>query len=355
MASPKKIQMKTIFGFQEVNEVVLNGYQEIGANACEAQRTIYRESKKKDCKSLFLIHQYVDDATFERIVGAKTTKEAWESLEKSYEGDAKIKKVKLQTMRRKYELLQMEENETVSNSFTKIHSLTNQMKYYGEEVKDQEVIEKILRTLTPKYDNIVVAIVESIDLECCPFGLHQNEKWRNCQGLMYEQGSSSQRSVNSNAHESDKRKCSNKNSTKCKLNKLIAKKEEEAELVQGGESDDGDHYLLMATVRNSEENVDLCKVKFVDHNVVSIEGISKMMIQRKDGKSAYISNVLYVPKMNNNMLSLGQLLEKGLYHGNEGWSLDLLSKDGMVTGIPQTRNFFVSHVATKSVKALKVL
>ncbi|KAF1859154.1 hypothetical protein Lal_00000985 [Lupinus albus] len=112
-------QMKTIFEFQEVYEVVQNGYQEIGENASDAQRIVYKESKKKDCKALFLIHQGVDGANFERIACPKTVKEAWENLEKNYEGAANIKKVKLQTIRRKYELLQMEDGETVSDYFTK--------------------------------------------------------------------------------------------------------------------------------------------------------------------------------------------------------------------------------------------
>ncbi|PNX71421.1 F-box protein [Trifolium pratense] len=48
--------MKSLFGAQEViSEIVQNGYEELGANATEAQRTTYRESKKKDCKALFYI------------------------------------------------------------------------------------------------------------------------------------------------------------------------------------------------------------------------------------------------------------------------------------------------------------
>ena len=52
-------------------------------------------------------------------------------------------------------------------------------------------------------------------------------------------------------------------------------------------------------------------VKFVDNSSIVAEGIGKVMITRNDGKVAYISDVLYVPSMKNNLLSLGQLLEKG--------------------------------------------
>ncbi|KHN11212.1 hypothetical protein glysoja_034441, partial [Glycine soja] len=76
----------------------------------EAQKSLYRENKKKDCNAIVLIHQCVDDAHFEKIVGAATSQEAWKILEKCNE-------------------------------------------------------EKILRTLNPKFDHIVVAIEESKKLE----------------------------------------------------------------------------------------------------------------------------------------------------------------------------------------------
>lgn len=53
------------------------------------------------------------------------------------------------------------------------------------------------------------------------------------------------------------------------------------------------------------------KVRFADNLVITVEGIGKVMIKRKDGVAACISDVLYVPNMQNNLLSLGQLLEKG--------------------------------------------
>ena len=52
-----------------------------------------------------------------------------------------------------------------------------------------------------------------------------------------------------------------------------------------------------------------------------------MMIQRKDGKKACISNVLYVPKMKSNLLSLGQLLEKGYTMEMKDNMLKVFDKD----------------------------
>lgn len=42
-----------------------------------------------------------------------------------------------------------------------------------------------------------------------------------------------------------------------------------------------------------------------------MQGAGKVLIKRKDGNQSFISDVLFVPCMKNNLLSLGQLLEKG--------------------------------------------
>ena len=106
--------MKVLFGFQEVLEVVTKGIEELATNATKAQRKTYLEDKKKDRKALYFIHQNVDGAIFEKIVGTTSLKEAWYMLEKSYKGVDKVKKVRLQTLRRQYELLQMDSKETIN-------------------------------------------------------------------------------------------------------------------------------------------------------------------------------------------------------------------------------------------------
>ncbi|XP_019439015.1 PREDICTED: uncharacterized protein LOC109344718 [Lupinus angustifolius] len=159
------IQMKAIFGYQDVAEIVEDGLPILEEGATEIQKSEYKQSKRKDCKALCIIHQAVDNAHFEKIAGSATSKEAWETLEKHYAGAAQLKKIRLQTMRRRYELMQMEESEKISEFFTRVITHTNSMKSCGERMDDATIVEKILRTVTPRFDHVVVAIEESGKVE----------------------------------------------------------------------------------------------------------------------------------------------------------------------------------------------
>jgi len=157
--------MKVIFRFQDVLEIVNEGVTTPAANATDVQQTAHRELKKKDGKAMFLMHQSVSNEIFEKIMHYESAKETWDALEKLYSSDGKLKKVRLQTLRRQYEVLKMEEKDSVSQYFDKVINLTNQMTRNGETVTDVMKVEKVLRTLTPRFDHIVVALEESKDLD----------------------------------------------------------------------------------------------------------------------------------------------------------------------------------------------
>lgn len=154
--------MRAIMGFQDVLDMVTTGYDKLSQKMDDDKA---KEAKRKDYKALFILHQCVDPNNYEKISRASTSKEAWDILEKSYAGADKLKKVRLQTLRRQYELLHMEANEGVGTYLNRVQSLTNQMKSCGETMTDQAIVEKILRTLTSKFDVIAITIEETKDLE----------------------------------------------------------------------------------------------------------------------------------------------------------------------------------------------
>lgn len=113
------------------------GIKESGKDAIEDEKTEYKEAKKKDYKAQFILRQCVDPVHFEKISVASTAKEAWDILEKTYAGADKTKKVKLQALRRQYELMEMENRDEVAAFFNWVTTLTNQMKNCGEILTNQ--------------------------------------------------------------------------------------------------------------------------------------------------------------------------------------------------------------------------
>lgn len=59
----------------------------------------------------------------------------------------------------------MNDQDSIVEYFTRMLTLTNQMKNYGDRIEDAMIVDKILRTLTPRFDHIVVAIEQGTDLE----------------------------------------------------------------------------------------------------------------------------------------------------------------------------------------------
>ncbi|KAK2976159.1 hypothetical protein RJ640_001087 [Escallonia rubra] len=159
------IKMKTLFKSQDLWELVENGY----ADPDEENNNRLKENKKKDNKALLFIQQAVHETIFSRIAAATTSKEAWEILHKEFQGSSKVITVKLQSLRRDFETLFMKNNESVQDFLSRVTAIVSQMKSYGEQITDEIVVAKVLRSLTPTFDHVVAAIEESKDLSVYAF------------------------------------------------------------------------------------------------------------------------------------------------------------------------------------------
>ena len=63
-------------------------------------------------------------------------------METSYQGLDKVKTSKLQILRREFESLSMKYTESVESFYTRVVGLINQLKYHGENIEYQRVVEK---------------------------------------------------------------------------------------------------------------------------------------------------------------------------------------------------------------------
>ncbi|XP_042401438.1 uncharacterized protein LOC121991511 [Zingiber officinale] len=161
------IQMSVLLESEGLWDIVERGYKapQEGVNQTEAQRTTMAEQKRKDKKALFVIYKTFDEATFEKVAEDTTSKKAWEILQIAYKGDERAKNIHLQILRAEFESLEMKESENVSDYFTRVLVIVNQLKRNGDDIEDSRIVEKILRLLEPRYDYVIADIEESKDMK----------------------------------------------------------------------------------------------------------------------------------------------------------------------------------------------
>jgi len=66
---------------------------------------VFKENKRLNYKARVLCHQCVFATIIQNILKAVTLKQVWDTLKQIYENSKKIKKVKLQSFKRHYEIL----------------------------------------------------------------------------------------------------------------------------------------------------------------------------------------------------------------------------------------------------------
>ena len=101
------------------------------------------------------------ESVFPRIATTNRSKDAWDTLQTTYQGMEKVKTTKLQLMRRYFEVIFMKEYDTIDSFFTLLIGLVTQMRSHGETIEETRILEKVLRILPSRFDVIVTTIEET--------------------------------------------------------------------------------------------------------------------------------------------------------------------------------------------------
>jgi hypothetical protein len=156
--------MENLLRSKEYWNIVESGVTIAAPNATAEQRRVAEESKLRDLKAKNYLFQSIDRTIMETILVKDSAKDIWDSMRRKYQGSTKVKRAQLQALRREFEILAMKEGESIDDYFARTLAIVNKMSAQGESVQQTTVVEKVLRSLTAKFNYVVCSIEESNDV-----------------------------------------------------------------------------------------------------------------------------------------------------------------------------------------------
>ncbi|GKV28920.1 hypothetical protein SLEP1_g37906 [Rubroshorea leprosula] len=314
--------MENFLRSKEYWDVVESGVAEPTARMSEAQKAELEALKLKDLKAKNYLFQAIDRTILETILCKDTSKQIWDSMKKKYQGTTKTKRQQLQALRSEFEILRMKEGETVTDYFSRTMAIVNKLRTHGDKTQDVTVVEKILRSMTPKYNLLSVLLRRGKGR-----GRGRNQQTQFFEGrgrgrgrfhISYKPKSTDKSKVecfqcHKYGHYQSECRANLPNNEGEKSN--FAQIEEEISLLMvchdGERSNKNLWYLdtgcsnhmcgdkaAFSTLDESFKD----NVKFGDNSKVSVRGKGQVTIQIRGKAAQTISNVLYVPELKTNLL-----------------------------------------------------
>ena len=139
----------------DVWAIVEGGYQYPASVPTDATT---RKNYETNAKAVNALLGSLMESEFVKVMQLNTKKEIWDKIILSYEGYTKVKSAKLQTLRIQYENLRIHNEESITSFFLHLDDIVNCMRNLGETITDTTLVEKVLRSLTSKFESKVSAI-----------------------------------------------------------------------------------------------------------------------------------------------------------------------------------------------------
>lgn len=101
---------------------------------------------------------------FNRVSNLEIAYDIWTTLSKIHEGTSTIKEAKLHKFRIKYETCMMLPHEDINEMYSHLNNIVNELKGFGTNLLDIDIMRKMLRDLLDKYETLVTLFLNSPEL-----------------------------------------------------------------------------------------------------------------------------------------------------------------------------------------------
>ncbi|XP_012840391.1 PREDICTED: uncharacterized protein LOC105960729 [Erythranthe guttata] len=306
------IKMKTFFKSPNLRDIVDEGFTTPPSDTSkfsQVKKHKLAKDMEKDNFTLYNIRMAMADPIFPRISDATSAKEVWDTLKEEFQGNAKVRTTKLQTLRRELKNMKMKDSETVNEYYSRVRELVNQLRANGQDISDKrkkiqdirkENLEKVLEAEIlelKKIEEIIMKIRNSVTRHV---------------------GSTRKLVILKKTHEIREQFFI----IAFSHHRLVAAREYDPGggngrirffLLLGFTSyiDSGcsNHMTSNEKIFQDIDNSMKTKVKLCNGALVEAEGLGTIVVNTMKG-TRLIQYVLRVPKLDTNLISLAQIMEK---------------------------------------------
>ncbi|GJZ68817.1 hypothetical protein Tco_0632367 [Tanacetum coccineum] len=130
----------------------------------DKQNEDLKKKLAKNNEAKMAIYNALPRKEYERIFMCKTTKEIWDTLLITHQGNSQVKDNKIDLLVQQYEQFTIPEEESIDNAFARFNTIITSLKALDEGFSSKNYVRRFLRALHPKWRVKVTAIEESKDL-----------------------------------------------------------------------------------------------------------------------------------------------------------------------------------------------
>ncbi|GJU21044.1 zinc finger, CCHC-type containing protein [Tanacetum coccineum] len=120
---------------------------------------------KKDKTAIAFLYQALPEEQLLQITKHKTAKTIWDALKTRHIGEERVQQARLQTLKSKFEMLHMKEDETIDTFIAKLTTIVNKAASLGHTMEDETLVRKLLNAVPDRYLQIVASIEQYSDLD----------------------------------------------------------------------------------------------------------------------------------------------------------------------------------------------